>query len=142
MAPDDGMVQIRSFRVCFQLERRLNKLGEWRIPLPYGLPLRGIGYAAVSLLAVLILRRLPISAQLLELMPVAIRFVALPIGVAYALTRVTIDGRPAHSAGIAWVRYRLSPTRVCAFRPALGLQPVELGPITLASDDRGARSRR
>ena len=33
MSAQPGPIQIRSFRVCFQLERRLHKIDRWRIPV-------------------------------------------------------------------------------------------------------------
>jgi len=39
---DQQTLQIRSFRVVFDLERRLHKIDRWRIPLPYGVPVRGL----------------------------------------------------------------------------------------------------
>ena len=31
---------IRSYRVCFSLERRIYKIDRWRLPVPWGVPLR------------------------------------------------------------------------------------------------------
>lgn len=142
MSGDDGSVPIRSFRVCFELERRLHKIDRWRIPVPYGVPLRGIAYAALLLLAVLILRRLPITGALLDALPFGFRYVLLPLVGAYVLTQLKLDGRSAHAAGVAWLRYQLAPSRVCAFRPLPRTDAAVLGQITVAPDERGARNRR
>jgi hypothetical protein len=40
-------LEVRSFRVVFQLERRLHRIQHWKLPLPYGLPLRGLAYGAL-----------------------------------------------------------------------------------------------
>lgn len=141
MAAEDGTVPIRSFRVCFDLERRIHKVDQWRIPLPYGLPLRSLAYFGAVLAAVLVLARLPITGQLLGVLHPAIRLVILPAAAAYFLTRWRVDGRLPHAAGLAWLRMRVEPARVSAFRAAPAPGRVELGPITLAPDERGARMR-
>ena len=51
--------QIRSYGVVFSLERRLHSIDRFRIPLPYGLPLRSVGYGALILAAVLAARSAP-----------------------------------------------------------------------------------
>jgi hypothetical protein len=134
-------IQIRSFRVCFRLERRIHKIDRWRIPLPFGVPLRGVGYAAAALLALSVVGRLPILGDLLAVLPTPIRLVVLPVGVAYAMTRWEIDGRAAHASARAWFGMRTAPKRIAAFRPAEPTGPVTLGDVTIARDDRGARLR-
>lgn len=134
-------LQIRSFRVCFRLERRIHKIDRWRIPLPFGVPLRGVGYAAAAFLALGMLARLPVAGELLALLPTPIRLVVLPVGAAYAMTRWEIDGRAAHASLRAWLGMHVAPARVAAFRPAPQPGPVVLGDVTIARDDRGARLR-
>jgi len=134
-------IQIRSFRVCFRLERRIHKIDRWRIPLPFGVPLRGAGYALVALLAIAMASSLPIAGTLLHVLPTPLRLVVLPVGIATVLTRWEIDGRPAHASGLAWVRMRLAPARLAAFRPAPASGPARLGAVTIAGDGRGARLR-
>ena len=65
-------LQIRSFRVCFKLERRIHKIDRWRLPLPFGVPLRGIGYAAAAFVVLGMLAQLPVAGALLGALPVAI----------------------------------------------------------------------
>jgi hypothetical protein len=141
MDGDEGILQIRSFRVCFKLERRIHKIDRWRLPLPYGVPLRGVGYAAVVLVAILVLSRLPLVGGVLGTLSPWLRYAALPIAAAYVLTQWKVDGRAAHAAGLAWLVMQLRPKRVSAFRPAPPLGPVVLGPIAVASDERTHRYR-
>src|SRR4051812_4152503 len=101
---DETEVQIRSFRVVFDLERRIHRIDKIRIPLPYGLPLRSVAYACTALATVVALAQLPLVGAVVGVLPAPIRFVALPGGVAYGLTQVRVDGRPAHTAAIALVR--------------------------------------
>ena len=81
--PDDELT-IRSYRVCFALERRIHQVDRWRIPAPYGVPLRGSPTRRSRSLAVLVLQRLPVAGELLGVLHPALRFVILPVGVAYA----------------------------------------------------------
>jgi hypothetical protein len=143
MSDDDGKVQIQSFRVCFQLERRLHKIDRWKIPVPYGVPLRGIIYGVIALIAVVLLAQLPVSGQLLGILPVGLRYLVLPLGGAYLLMQWKLDGRSAHVAAEAWIRHQLAPKRVSAFRAARPeASAVHLGPITVAGGENDTRNRR
>ena len=141
MRDADG-ITIRSFRVVFDLERRIHKIDRWRIPVPYGVPLRGIGYWAAALLATIATGRLPLAGELAGVLPAPIRLVIVPVAVAYALARLQVDGRPAHTALGSWARFRLSPRRVAGLRggPRVGTV-VRLGDATVLPDERGARYR-
>jgi hypothetical protein len=123
LAGRDG-IEIRSFRVVFQIERRLHKFDRWRLPLPYGVPVRGIAYAAVTLLAIVLAGQLPGLGALLGAVPAPLRFVLLPLGVATLLARVRVDGRPAHRFLHAWLAFRMSPRTVDAFSPVPAARSV------------------
>jgi hypothetical protein len=140
--PDEGAIPIRSYRVCFELERRIHKIDRWRIPVPYGVPLRGIGYAAAALACLLVAQRVPLLGELLAALHPALRLVLAPIGLAYALCQLKVDGRPAHVAAVAWLAYQAAPKRIAAFRAVAPLGTVELADIALAPDERSARYRR
>ena len=135
---------VRSFRVVFDLGlRRLFKVDRFRVPFPYGLPLRGVAYAATVLLALLILQRLPLLGEAIGALPAPVRILLLPGGAAYLLLQVAPDGRSAHAAAIAWMRYRLMPKRVAAWRPAHEIgDRVVLGDVTFVPDERCGRYRR
>src|SRR5947208_421942 len=113
---DDERLSIRSYRLCFALERRIHRIDRWRIPVPYGVPLRGIAYAAVAFAGVVVLSGLPVACELLGALHPALRLVILPAGVAYLACRLRVDGRPAHAAALAWVRYAIEPSWVVGFR--------------------------
>jgi hypothetical protein len=142
MEPTDRMT-IRSFRVVFELERRIHKIDRWRIPVPYGVPLRGVAYAGAALLAVVLAGRLPMARGALDLLPPPVRFVILPVGLAYLLDQVRVDGRPAHAVAAAWLGLRIAPARLVGFRPAphAGARAA-FGDVTLVPDERSARYRR
>ncbi len=139
---DDGRVEIRSYRVCFDLERRIHKIDRWRVPLPYGVPFRGIGYAAALLVAVLFLQRLPVFGQVLEALHPALRYLILPVGLATALTGWRLDGRTAHQTAAAWLRFNCGPRSFSSFRPLAARGPVAWDEIAVASDERSGRLRR
>ena len=137
----DG-IPIRSFRVVFELERRIHKIDRWRIPVPYGVPLRGIAYGVIALLAVVTVGRLPLAGDVVGVLPAPVRYVIAPVGLAYALVRIRIDGRPAHSTLAAWARFRLSPRRLAGLRPVpRGGTVVRLAGPAMVPDERGARYR-
>ena len=141
MAEDRPALSIRSFRLAFELERRIHRIDRYRIPLPYGLPLRSAAYAGVALLVVVIASRLPLSGDALNLLPWPIRFAVLPVGLAQALTQVQLDGRPAHEAIRAWLRVRLGPRRLIAFAPSRRGRREHLEELAIAPDDREAHYR-
>jgi hypothetical protein len=139
--PADGLT-IRSFRVVFELERRIHKIDRWRLPVPYGVPLRGVAYWALALLGLIALGSLPLAKTVVGLMPPPVRFALLPVAVAYALTQIHVDGRPAHAALRAWIRFRTAPSRIGAFRRVRAPgSVVRLGGVAVVYDERSARYR-
>lgn len=140
---DDGKLTIPSYRMCFALERRIHKIDRWRIPVPFGVPLRGIGYAAALVAASLVLGGLPLLGPLVAAIHPAIRLIAVPCCAGYLLYMWEIDGRPAHVALVSAARVGLGPRRIAGFRsaPAIGAA-VRLGDVALAPDESGARLRR
>lgn len=140
---EDGRIQIRSFRVVFELERRLHKIDRWRIPVPYGVPLRGIAYALGALCALLAAQQLPLFGELLRALPPPIRLVVSPVAIAYVLTRLRLDGRPAHAALLALARSRITEGTLSGFRRSLPPgSAVTLGELAIVADERSARYRR
>jgi hypothetical protein len=136
-------LEIRSFAVVFRLERRLHRIDRWRVPLPYGLPVAALAYGVGALLALLLLGRLPLAGDSLGLLPAPIRYVLLPGAVGLGLARGRWDGRPAHHALAAWLRFRLGPKHLSAFRPtpAPGRVVRIEAPIPLAADASDGRLR-
>jgi len=137
---DEQALVIRSFRSVFELERRIHKIDRYRIPLPYGLPLRSLGFGVGCLLLVLVLDRLPVVGTALRTLPPPLRFVLLPVFAAYALGRLRIDGRPVHAAAGSVVRHRLRSRRVAAFRSAR-VGRARLADVVMAPDERQWRYR-
>jgi hypothetical protein len=111
-------VEIRNYRLVLdRLERRLFRLERWRLPLPYGLPLRSVGYFVVTLLGLLMVARLPIVGGLVGLLPDPFRFLLIPGLCAWALSSLEIDGRPPHRALFALIAYARRSRHYAGLRP-------------------------
>ena len=103
---DSGTVNIRSYRGVFRLERRIYRVDRFVIPVPGGIPLRGLVYFAITLIAVLLLSALPLLRSLAPLAPMPIRLLLLPAALAIIATQATPDGRPAHHFAATWIAWR------------------------------------
>lgn len=138
----DGL-EIRSFHVVFALERRLHRIDRWRLPFPYGVPVRAIAYGAGALLGIVIAGQLPLAGQVISAMPAPLRFVTGPAAVGAALARLRIDGRPAHRHLLARLTHRLAPARRSGVRssPATGSTLRSVEPVLIVPDACGAAYR-
>lgn len=141
MSGDEGTLAIRSYGLCFAHERRIHQVDRWRIPVPYGVPLSGIGYAALALLCVLMLGSVPVIGAALGLLHPALRLVILPVGVAYGLCRLCVDGRSAHAAALSWLHYQASPRWVASCRSIQAPGAIAVADIAVSPDERSARYR-
>src|ERR687886_889167 len=104
MASDGSRIEIRSYRAVFDLERRLYRIDRFRLN-PSGVPVRGLVYLALLVLAVLVAERLAVVGGAVGALPWQGRYVAIPCLGAALLTIIRIDGRPAHAALIAMARF-------------------------------------
>src|SRR6476646_3477585 len=111
----DESLTLRSYRLAFEVERRLHRIDRFRIPVPYGIPLRGLAYAAGALIAVLWCREIPLIGQAVSMVPWPARFLVAPAAAAVALCRLDYDGRPAHEAALARIASAISPSTIVAF---------------------------
>lgn len=89
-------IEIQSFHLVFALERRLHRIDRWRLPVPGGIPITAIGYTAAGLALVIALRQTPGLGALVAALPAPVAYVLLPAAAAMAMTRIKVDGRPAH----------------------------------------------
>lgn len=133
--PSEDVLTIRSFRVVFDLERRIHRIDRFRVPLPYGLPIRSLAYGAGALLAVILSMRLPAIGALMHVLPAPARLVIVPAAASYVMTRVRLDGRSAHAAAVAWALFKLAPHDLVAFRRKRS-GPVELADVAFVDDGR------
>ncbi len=116
---------IRSYRRVFEVDRRIYRVDRWALPVPGGVPLRGVAYFAVALGLVLLLGRLPGFAELLDAVSAPLRYVVGPLLVAVLATQVAPDGRAAHRFARSWLALRVRSRRCSAGRPA----PCEGEPV-------------
>ena len=142
MAATRDSMTIRSYRACFRLERRIYKLDRWRLPVPWGVPLRGLGYAAAALALVLTVSELPLVGGVIGGLHPVFRLIAIPAFTAYALCAIEPDGRAAHHALLAWVKWQIGPRHIAGMRrqPSPGTV-VCLRDVTIAPDEQTDRYR-
>jgi TcpE family len=140
-------VAVRSYRaVLDDVERRIYRVDRWRLPAPGGVQVRAIVYTIIAALTVMMAARLPVTGQLLGLLPVGVRVVALPVAAGWALASWQIDGRAPHHALAGLARYRVRPRTLAGLRPtaAVGAQvaPVAAVQIAPAGDEPAYRRGR
>src|SRR4051812_46016600 len=133
---------LRSYRLAFDLERRLHRIDRFRIPVPYGVPLAGIGYGAAAALVVVVASGLPVIGQLLALAPWPMRLILVPAVTAHVLCRTRDDGRPVHEAVVARLAGLARSSRLAALQPSPRTSRTRLGDITIAPDESGPAYRR
>jgi TcpE family len=116
---------IRSYRRVFEVDRRIYRVDRWALPVPGGVPLRGLGYFIATLLAVLASGQLPGLGALIGALSPPLRYVVLPLAVAVLATQAAPDGRAAHRFAWDWLRLRTRARRRSAGRPV----PLEGEPV-------------
>jgi hypothetical protein len=136
----EDRITLRSYRVAFEMERRLHRIDRFRIPVPYGIPLVAVGYAAAVMLALVVATKLPLTAPLLGLLPWPVRLILLPGLATRALCRRRADGRPGHEALLAYMSFRLGPKRLVGLE-RVPVADAELGEVVIAPDERSAGYR-
>lgn len=136
------MIEIRSYRRVFALERRIYRVDRMRLN-PAGVPVMGIVYFLALLATSLLAGELPMIGALSRALPWYLRDVALPGVSATVLSVVRIDGRPFHQAAYAGWRYRRTPTLTAgAHRPATVGRRWHPCELLLLPDGSDARMRR
>jgi hypothetical protein len=110
------VIEIRSYRAVFDLERRIYRVDQLRLN-PGGIPVRGVVYFIAILLAMLIAGGLPLVGAAIGALPWYLRDLALPIASATVLSVIRIEGRPFHLAAYALLRYRVGSRRLAGVRP-------------------------
>jgi len=120
-----GRLVIRSYRRVFRVDRRIYRVDRWALPVPGGVPLRGVVYFACVVLVVLGAGALPVLGDLLGLLSAPLRYVIVPLGVAVLGAQASPDGRAAHRFAGDWLWSRVRRRRRCAGRPV----PLEGEPV-------------
>jgi hypothetical protein len=109
------MIEIRSYRRVFDLERRIYSVDRVRLN-PGGVPVRGVMYFLGLVAAGLVAGALPFLGALAGALPWYLRAIALPGAAATVLSAIRIEGRTFHLAALALVRYRVAPRRLSGVR--------------------------
>jgi len=136
------VIEIRSYRRVFDLERRVYSVDSLRLN-PGGIPVRGVVYLIASLLLVLLVSALPLLGSLARLLPWYLRDLGLPAGAATLLSVIAIEGRSFHLAAVAVVRYRLGPRRLTGSYRRVKLRRERwIGEVLLIPDGSDSRMRR
>jgi TcpE family len=134
-------LMIRSYRRVFEVDRRIYRVDRWALPVPGGVPLRGVAYFVAALGLVLVLGRLPGFSELLGAVSAPLRFVVGPLAVAVLATQATPDGRAAHRFARSWLGVRWRARRRSAGRrvPCEGEPVAWSGRLAVRWDAHAAR---
>ena len=87
------MIEIRSYRRVFELERRIYRVDRLRLN-PAGIPVRGIVYFLALLATSLVVSALPLLASAAAITPWYLRCLALPALGAALLALITLRSQP------------------------------------------------
>jgi hypothetical protein len=109
------MIEIRSFRRVFDLERRIYSVDQLRLN-PTGVPVRGVVYFMAILSAGLLAAGVPWAGALVRELPWYARFIVLPGASATLLSAIRVEGRTFHLAAHAVLRHRIGPRRLAGLR--------------------------
>jgi hypothetical protein len=140
----DGRVVVRSYRTVFRFERRLYRFDRWRLPVRGGVPLRALLYTPAVYVAWVALAGIPGVGMVMAALPDPLRWGLVPLALVAGLLRLELDGRPAHRALWARVRWRLGPRWRAGLRACRSPGPVPLavGVLVVRPDWRAGRPGR
>lgn len=136
------MVEIRSYRSVFDLERRIYRIDRLRLN-PTGVPVRGVVYFLALVACCLLAGRLPLLGVPARAAPWYLSDLALPAGLAALFCLIAIEGRPFHLAALSLLRYALAARELSGLRPRRGRDRRLLpGQLLFLPDGSDARIRR
>jgi hypothetical protein len=135
------VIEIRSYRRVFDLERRIYRIDRLRLN-PTGVPVRGIVYFLALVATSLVVGAVPLLASVAAIVPWYVRSVATPALGAALLALIRLEGRPFHLAALALLRYRATPRRLtgCWQRASVGAAWLPAS-LTMLPDGSDARIR-
>jgi hypothetical protein len=113
------VIEIRSYRAVFDLERRIYRVDQLRLN-PGGIPVRGVVYFLAILVATLVAGSLPLVGAAIGALPWYLRDLALPLASATVLSVIRIEGRPFHQSAYALLRYGAGARHLAGVRPCSG----------------------
>lgn len=136
------MIEIRSYRRVFELERRIYRIDRLRLN-PSGIPVRGVVYFLALVASSMLAGTLPLLGTPLHALPWYMRALILPGLLAGLLAVIRVEGRPFHLAARAFLGYLGSPRCVGGLvrevRPGSCWLPQD---IVLLPDGSDAEMRR
>lgn len=136
------MIEVRSYRRVFDLERRIYSVDRLRLN-PGGLPVRGVVYFVLLLVGALVMSDLPLIGLPLHAMPWPFRDLLGPGALAAVLSLIRVDGRTFHFAAGALLRFIFQPRSLDGLKGGSTIgtrwQPPAL---TMLPDGSDARLRR
>ncbi len=136
------MIEIRSYRRVFELERRIYRVDHLRLN-PGGVPVRGVVYLLAIVALAAVLGRLPVAGAVLGALPWYLSDVALPLVAASVLCVITVEGRPFHLAAAAVLRSAvLAPARRGLWADPRSGRRWSPPPVVCLPDGSDARLRR
>jgi TcpE family len=135
---------VRSYRRVFEVDRRIYRVDRWALPVPGGVPLRGVGYFALALVAVVAAGVLPGLGGVVGALSAPLRYVVVPVAVAVLGTQAAPDGRVAHRFAWEWLCLRVRSRRRSAGRavPLEGEPVAWRGVVATCWDEHAAELRR
>jgi hypothetical protein len=138
------VIEIRSYRRVFDLERRIYSVDRLRLN-PAGVPVRGVMYFLAILAASMIAGGLPLLGGIVGRLPWYMRDIALPGVGATVLSVIRLEGRSFHLAARALLRYWAGPRRLAGLRRCAAAggrwRPQEIVLLPDGSDHRMRRLR-
>jgi hypothetical protein len=136
------VIEIRSYRRVFDLERRIYSVDQLRLN-PGGVPVRGVVYFLAILALALLGASLPGARSVAGALPWYLRDVAIPCATATVLSAIRVEGRTFHLAATALVRHRLGPRRLAGAGGRRARTEVwRPGELVLLPDGSDGRLRR
>jgi hypothetical protein len=136
------VIEIRSFRRVFDLERRIYSVDRLRLN-PAGVPVRGIVYLLALVSTAVLAAALPVLGAPLRLIPWYLRDLAIPAGIATVLAVIRVDGRAFHLGARARIGWAIGPRSVSGLsRPSTVGQRWLPHDLLVLPDGSEARMRR
>jgi hypothetical protein len=136
------VIEIRSYRRVFDLERRVYSVDRLRLN-PGGIPVRGVVYLLALVSTVVVVGAVPVVGAVARLLPWYLRDLVCPCALATVLSVIRIEGRTFHLAAHALVCHRIGARRLAAaHRRAAPARGRLVGEVVLLPDGSDARMRR
>lgn len=104
-------VRLRTYRQVWSTERVIYQIERVRLPFP--VTFRQAGVFGAALAAMLLLSRIPLVGAV----PGLARYVLVPFGITWFLTRQRLDGKPPLAWLLTMAKYAFSPKRLNRFQP-------------------------